>query len=152
MSMIKIKGLVIVLLSLFLGSTITYSQNNNNNVLNFLYGEWYLQSANYHYTDNEFFEYNLASNKKNKENFNEIDYQVLVDPIFIKFDRTNLDKVIISNIRHNIQTLLFEIDKENILYIGQELYYQIHIKSKNAIELKYQDENVILNLEYKRKE
>lgn len=123
------------------------NRNNNNSIINFLNGEWCLQKATYHYIDNEFFQYNLNNNI----GYNEIDYQVLIDPIYIKFDINNQNEIIISNIKHNIQTLLFEIDKENILYIGSELYYQIHIKGKNKIELKYIDESVILNLEYKRK-
>lgn len=124
------------------------NRNNNNSIINFLNGEWCLQKATYHYIDNEFFQYNLNNNNIG---YNEIDYQVLIDPIYIKFDINNQNEIIISNIKHNIQTLLFEIDKENILYIGSELYYQIHIKGKNKIELKYIDESVILNLEYKRK-
>lgn len=126
------------------------NKNNNNSIINFLNGEWYLQKATYHYIDNEFFQYNL-NNNNNNIGYNEIDYQVLIDPIYIKFDINNKNEIIISNIKHNIQTLLFEIDKENILYIGSELYYQIHIKGKNKIELKYIDESVILNLEYQRK-
>lgn len=109
-----------------------------------------MQKATYHYIDNEFFQYNL-NNNNNNIGYNEIDYQVLIDPIYIKFDINNKNEIVISNIKHNIQTLLFEIDKENILYIGSELYYQIHIKGKNKIELKYIDESVILNLEYQRK-
>lgn len=145
-------AIIIILCGVLFSISHAFSQNrnNNNSIINFLNGEWYLQKATYHYIDNEFFQYNL-NNNNNNIGYNEIDYQVLIDPIYIKFDINNKNEIIISNIKHNIQTLLFEIDKENILYIGSELYYQIHIKGKNKIELKYIDESVILNLEYQRK-
>lgn len=145
-------AIIIILCGVLFSISHAFSQNrnNNNSIINFLNGEWYLQKATYHYIDNEFFQYNL-NNNNNNIGYNEIDYQVLIDPIYIKFDINNQNEIIISNIKHNIQTLLFEIDKENILYIGSELYYQIHIKGKNKIELKYIDESVILNLEYQRK-
>ena len=145
-------AIIIILCWVLFSISHAFSQNrnNNNSIINFLNGEWYLQKATYHYIDNEFFQYNL-NNNNNNIGYNEIDYQVLIDPIYIKFDINNQNEIIISNIKHNIQTLLFEIDKENILYIGSELYYQIHIKGKNKIELKYIDESVILNLEYQRK-
>lgn len=141
-------GIFIFLLS----SLMAYSQNNgNNNIIDFLRGEWFLEKATYHYIDNEFFQYNL--NQIDNNGYCDIDYQVLIDPIYLKFPNNNdkTNDMIISNIRHNIQTLLFEIDSENVLYIGSELYYQIHIKGKNKIELIYIDESLILNLEYKRK-
>lgn len=145
-------AIIIILCGVLFSISHAFSQNrnNNNSIINFLNGEWYLQKATYHYIDNEFFQYNL-NNNNNNIGYNEIDYQVLIDPIYIKFDINNKNEIVISNIKHNIQTLLFEIDKENILYIGSELYYQIHIKGKNKIELKYIDESVILNLEYQRK-
>ena len=144
----KIKRLGIIV-SFILFSGAIHSQTSK--LINFLDGEWFLTKATYHYIGNEPFTYNLNDNGNSNKRYKEIDYKNLVDPIYLKFDKSGKSNVTISNIKNQFQQVLFEIDKDNVIYLHNELYYQILIQTENQIELNYQDEKLSLNLEYQRK-